>query len=110
MFTFSRVRFHRNSFDFIGIISLATFFLWMTFVQSLPEEHPLISEAELAYILSTRGDGKGVTRENDQNPPVPWRAILTSVPVSFWAFPDLSNVSRFNRYTKTKQGGNEWKE
>lgn len=70
----------------LGIISLVTFILWVPLVHSLPEEHPMISEAELAYIKSTRGDGKGSQKQTKEKPVVPWRDIVTSVPVCISRF------------------------
>lgn len=68
-----------SSFYVSGIISLVTFFLWCLLTYSVPEEHPWISNDELAYIQSTRGAGKNSEAHKPDakpKPPVPWRQIL----------------------------------
>ena len=78
-----------SSFYVSGIISGATFVIWVTCTYSLPEDHPFISDDELRYIQQHRGTGKNPHGSDSVShklgarprPPVPWRAILTSTPV-----------------------------
>ncbi|XP_069676522.1 sialin-like [Periplaneta americana] len=52
---------------------------WFLFMYNTPEEHPRISNMERDYILRSNGQ---VTKKKT-SAPVPWAAILTSVPL--WA-------------------------
>lgn len=73
-----------SAFYVSGLISAASFALWLACMESVPEEHSSISNVELRHIQQTRGTGKnahGAASSNLRGPPVPWRAILTSAPV-----------------------------
>lgn len=76
-----------SAFYVSGLISAATYVIWMTCIYSTPEEHPFISNVELRYIQQARGTGKNphgsdsASSKLGSRPPVPWRAILTSTPV-----------------------------
>ena len=65
------------AFYIIGSITLVWGILWMLLVFDSPELHPRISEAEREYIISELGNSL-----SEKARPVPWRAIITSVP--FW--------------------------
>lgn len=73
-----------SSFYVSGLIAAVTFVIWLAYTQSVPEDHPSISNTELRHIQQTRGTGKnlhGTISKKTQAPPVPWRSILTSAPV-----------------------------
>ncbi|CAL4173275.1 unnamed protein product, partial [Meganyctiphanes norvegica] len=59
-------------------ISLAWCVLWFIIVSDSPHNHHWITKCEKDYIISSMGETKSIKR-----PPVPWRAMLTSLP--FWA-------------------------
>ncbi|KAK5640472.1 hypothetical protein RI129_011283 [Pyrocoelia pectoralis] len=59
-----------------GILGTLWYATWYFLVFDSPSEHPRISDQEKEYILNSLG--KSVSKEK---PPVPWKAILTSVPV-----------------------------
>ncbi|GFY47713.1 hypothetical protein TNIN_205181 [Trichonephila inaurata madagascariensis] len=61
-------------FYVFGALGCLWFVFWAYIVYETPEKHPRISQAELLLIQT----GKA---EKVQVPPIPWRAILTSVPV-----------------------------
>ncbi|XP_025995967.2 putative inorganic phosphate cotransporter isoform X2 [Solenopsis invicta] len=63
-------------FGIIGTIWCIAFLIW---VYEDPEQHPSITEDEKKLILSSLWGSAGIT----SSPPVPWRAIATSLP--FWA-------------------------
>ena len=67
-----------------GGLAVAAVLLWLLLVYESPAQHPRISTQERLFIEAT-ADGRpqmqSPTRQSA--PPVPWRAILTSVP--FWA-------------------------
>ncbi|XP_055339515.1 sialin-like [Paramacrobiotus metropolitanus] len=62
-------------FYFFGALGVIWYAFWLLYASSTPESHPRISEEELDYILTAIGSQRGVS------PPVPWKAILRSVPV-----------------------------
>ena len=65
------------AFYIIGSITLVWGILWLLVVFDSPEQHPRISEEERQYITSE------LSKSLSEKPrPVPWRAILTSLP--FW--------------------------
>lgn len=65
-------------FYVFGAVGLLWFFVWCLVIHPSPESHPTISNVEKTYIMETLSTKKG-----DKTPPVPWIAILTSLPV--WA-------------------------
>ena len=65
------------AFYTIGCLTLVWGLAWLLVVFDSPEQHPRISEEEREYI--TRELGKSLS---EKPRPVPWRAILTSLP--FW--------------------------
>ncbi|KAI1297686.1 Sialin [Halotydeus destructor] len=61
-----------------GLLGIVWFGAWMTMVYETPSQHPRISRTELKLIL----DGQG-TEKVQMNPSLPWKKVLTSVPL--WA-------------------------
>lgn len=59
-----------------GFIGLVWFIVWWLIVFDTPEEHPRISEKERQYIQKSLG-----TSVTSNNIKVPWKAMLTSIPV-----------------------------
>lgn len=59
-----------------GLLGTIWFICWWLFVFDSPNEHPTITDEERDYIISSLGHS--VSKEKE---PVPWRAILTSVPM-----------------------------
>ncbi|CAL4124798.1 unnamed protein product, partial [Meganyctiphanes norvegica] len=53
-------------------------FIWFIVVSDSPHNHRWITNTEKDYIVSSMGETKLIKR-----PPVPWRALLTSLP--FWS-------------------------
>ena len=83
----------RQSFWFCSCLGLIAGLLWYVFSRDTPEEHPAVSQPELAFIHS----GLTLTAETSSGAPtsksklVPWRRILTSkdvlaVTVSYFTF------------------------
>ncbi|KAI1304632.1 putative transporter slc-17.2 [Halotydeus destructor] len=69
-----------SAFYVCGIIALVNFILCVFLVHSCPIESPYIREAELRYI--TKGSSVAETdRQPREKPSVPWKRILTSLPV-----------------------------
>ncbi|XP_022239379.1 putative inorganic phosphate cotransporter [Limulus polyphemus] len=66
-----------SAFYFLGIAGIIWFILWMVLIFDSPEKHPRISEEELQFIQTNQGK----KHEHKQNIPIPWRNILTSLPV-----------------------------
>lgn len=62
-------------FYFTGIAGIVWFTAWFFLVFDSPAEHPRISASERNYIVDSLGKTVNKTR-----PPIPWRAILTSLP------------------------------
>uniref|UniRef100_A0AC34PW06 Major facilitator superfamily (MFS) profile domain-containing protein n=1 Tax=Panagrolaimus sp. JU765 TaxID=591449 RepID=A0AC34PW06_9BILA len=68
-------------FYILGIVSLLWCALWFYYASDTPQTHRKINEDEKKYItesLNTHGK-----HEDDEQPPVPWKSILTSMPI--WA-------------------------
>ncbi|XP_033835222.1 sialin-like [Periophthalmus magnuspinnatus] len=65
-------------FYLFGAVGLLWFVLWALLVSDSPNDHPRISEQERLYIISSLKNE--LSTSTDQ---VPWRSILTSVPL--WA-------------------------
>ncbi|XP_063913545.1 sialin-like [Zophobas morio] len=63
-------------FYVFGIITLIWFILWLSFIGETPADDKKISVLELEYIQKSVGNAQ--TRHNVN---IPWKAILTSVPV-----------------------------
>ncbi|KAF8787065.1 sialin-like [Argiope bruennichi] len=61
-------------FYVFGTLGCIWFIFWVIFIYETPEKHPRISQAELTLIQT----GKV---ENREVPPIPWKKVLTSVPV-----------------------------
>ncbi|CAL4128782.1 unnamed protein product, partial [Meganyctiphanes norvegica] len=59
-------------------ITLVWCIIWFIVVSDSPHNHRWITNAEKDYIVSSMGETKLIKR-----PPVPWRALLTSLP--FWS-------------------------
>ncbi|OQV14447.1 Sialin [Hypsibius exemplaris] len=68
-------------FYFFGSTSVAWYFLWFFLVFDSPDTHPRISKAERTFITTAIGRPK--LAENELPPAVPWKKVLTSLPV--WA-------------------------
>lgn len=65
-------------FHVTSLIGIVWYILWLYLVYDSPHDHPRISDEEKRYIMSSLG--KSTARQNKL--PVPWVAILTSMP--FW--------------------------
>lgn len=65
-------------FYVFGGFGVLWFLLWVITCYNNPQEHPYISERELKYLQDTLG-----AHTHQKPPSIPWRHILTSVPV--WA-------------------------
>lgn len=82
IFTFPLCGFLSNSlgweapFYVIGALTLVWYVFWIFFVYDSPDDHPRISPQEKELIKTALG----ATVNNKVNYPVPWRAILTSIP------------------------------
>ncbi|GLG96910.1 hypothetical protein R5R35_000893 [Gryllus longicercus] len=63
-------------FYLFGGIGVLWFIIWTLICYSDPASHPYITEEERKYLEETVGDVK-----KKDLPPVPWRAIFTSVPL-----------------------------
>lgn len=63
-------------FHVSGLLGTIWFICWWLFVFDSPSEHPTITDEEREYIVASLGHS--VSKEKA---PVPWRAILTSVPM-----------------------------
>ncbi|XP_044763029.1 sialin isoform X1 [Coccinella septempunctata] len=63
-------------FYFTGTVGSIWYLAWLFLVYDSPAQHPRISEAERKFIEDSLG--KTVTKNRA---PIPWRSILTSVPV-----------------------------
>ncbi|KAK9878097.1 hypothetical protein WA026_020740 [Henosepilachna vigintioctopunctata] len=63
-------------FYFTGTVGTVWFVAWWLLVFDSPSEHPRISPEEKKYILDSLGE-----TVNKKRAPIPWRSILTSVPV-----------------------------
>ncbi|KAF8787064.1 Sialin like protein [Argiope bruennichi] len=62
-------------FYVFGALGCFWFIFWALFIHEMPEKHPHISKAELILIQT----GKETSR--NEALPIPWKSILTSVPV-----------------------------
>lgn len=69
-----------SAFYVSALLTAAWLVLWICFVKDTPEEHHLISQAELDYILENN------EKESTQQSPrsAPWKDLLTSVPLWCW--------------------------
>ncbi|XP_053611221.1 sialin [Plodia interpunctella] len=86
-----------SAFYFTGIIGLMWSVAWFAVVYDTPAQHPRISETELHYLM------KALPQEdpNKGHMPVPWRSILTSLPV--WAIIITHGASVFGYFTVVNQ-------
>ena len=74
------------AFYTIGSLTLLWALAWQLLVFDSPQHHPRISEAELEYI-----NGELRTTVSDKTRPVPWLAILTSIPFLGLVITDSGN-------------------
>ncbi|XP_023247096.1 sialin [Copidosoma floridanum] len=65
-------------FYFFGGLSVLWFVIWVVFCYNGPQEHPFISDAEAKFLHEQLSQHK-----HKKAPAVPWRHVLTSLPV--WA-------------------------
>ncbi|XP_043464844.1 putative inorganic phosphate cotransporter isoform X4 [Leptopilina heterotoma] len=65
-------------FYVFGALGILWFFVWVLICYNNPSEHPFISERELKYLQDRLS-----AHTHKKPPPVPWKHLLTSVPV--WA-------------------------
>ena len=65
-----------NTFYFFGGLGALWCVFWQLLCYSTPSDHPFISDKELKHLAET-------IKPHQKIAPVPWRAILTSLPV--WA-------------------------
>ncbi|MFH4979988.1 hypothetical protein AB6A40_006697 [Gnathostoma spinigerum] len=68
-------------FYVLGTAALIWSVLWLWLVADTPSKHKTISTEEREYIEDSLRETS--VREGEKQPPMPWRAILTSAP--FWA-------------------------
>ncbi|KAB0792343.1 hypothetical protein PPYR_14302 [Photinus pyralis] len=80
-----------------GVFGTLWYATWYFFVFDSPIEHPRISEKEKEYILDSLG--QSVSKEK---PPVPWKAILTSLPVWSNIFAQIGGL--WGLFTVTTNG------
>ncbi|XP_076263007.1 putative inorganic phosphate cotransporter [Rhynchophorus ferrugineus] len=64
-------------FYFFGGLGIIWFIIWVMLCYSEPESHPFITDREKEYLQKELGS------LSTEKPPIPWKGILTSVPV--WA-------------------------
>jgi len=74
-------------FYVISLITLTWFICWMFLVYDNPDSHPRISPEEKEMIRSALGN----TVNNKTSFPVPWKAILTSIPFLGLITTDICN-------------------
>ena len=75
-----------SAFYVIGCISTIWFIFWWFLVFDTPDKHPRIETSELTYIKNELG------ATIDEKPkPVPWKSIVTSVPVWALVITDCGN-------------------
>ncbi|XP_064107396.1 sialin-like isoform X2 [Macrobrachium nipponense] len=78
------------AFYWTGSLSLVWCLFWFSLMHSYPSEHPRISSKELEYIeLAIKQSGTSM--EDDQPKSIPWRSILTSVPMLAMMTADFGN-------------------
>lgn len=85
----------------MGAVGVVWFAAWAWLVSETPAEHPTISRAELLLIT---GSGKSLSRagqEKKERVVIPWRDILTSVPV--WALTITHFGQHWGFYTMLTQ-------
>ncbi|CAM1295990.1 SLC17A6 (predicted) [Pycnogonum litorale] len=70
----------QSSFYFYGVMGLLWYVLWMWLTFEKPANHPTITQDELMYITNSLGE-KALKESNPSFKTVPWRSILTSMPV-----------------------------
>ncbi|XP_018906661.2 sialin isoform X2 [Bemisia tabaci] len=78
-----------------GLVGLFWVLVWLTVVRDRPEDDPYISSEELKYIQDTLGD------TSDKKVPVPWKNIVTSMPV--WAIVCAHFCENWGFYTLLTQ-------
>ncbi|PRD24828.1 UNVERIFIED_CONTAM: Picot [Trichonephila clavipes] len=64
-----------STFYVFGVLGCLWFLLWITLVYDSPYSHPRITEEELLFIQLSQDDFQS------HKAPIPWKSILTSVPV-----------------------------
>jgi sugar phosphate permease len=70
-------------FYICGALGLVWSILWFLTYRNLPEEHALVSKAELAYIRGSEGRSAAKTPGRDAKAKVPWGVLLRSP--NMWA-------------------------
>lgn len=65
---------------FPGVLGLLWYILWMWQTFEKPANHPTISQEELLFIRSSLGE-QALKESNPKFSTVPWKSILTSMPV-----------------------------
>ncbi|ELT91388.1 hypothetical protein CAPTEDRAFT_21080 [Capitella teleta] len=80
-------------FYVFGLLAIVWFFLWWWLVAEAPSDHDTISREELEYIQQSIG----FTQQQVKGQPVPWRCILTSLPV--WAIVFAHFAENWGFYT-----------
>ncbi|KAH7725309.1 Protein T28F3.4 a [Aphelenchoides avenae] len=70
-------------FYMFGIVGAVWSVLWCVFVSDAPEDNRWISEAEKKYIIDATASQRSTTNGSKKlaNGPVPWRNLLTSLPL-----------------------------
>ena len=76
------------AFYIIGSITIAWFICWCFLVYDDPDHHPFISETERETIKEALGQDV----DSNKDLPVPWKAILTSVPFLGLMITDSGNT------------------
>ncbi|XP_048512637.1 sialin [Athalia rosae] len=67
-----------------SVLGILWYIAWHYLAFDTPQEHPRVSIAERTYILENLGDSV-----DESSRPIPWKAILTSVPLWLTAFAQL---------------------
>ena len=108
--------FHWNSLKFLGVVALIWCFLWFLLVKECPQEDRVISSEELDYINACLGSTSNqhviseslffpavtfLTLKIFQALVIPWKAILTSLPV--WATVIAHFAENWGFYTMLTQ-------
>lgn len=80
-------------FYVFGVLGIIWFVFWWWLVYDTPQSHPTISRQEKEFILRSLGTERGEPRPKS----VPWRSVLTSVPV--WALVVTHMAQNWGFYT-----------
>jgi len=83
-------------FYFFGLAGIVWSILWVWLIYETPQSHPTISQHELRLILTSQKHSATAKK-----PDIPWRSILTSVPL--WALATTHFGQNWGFYTMLTQ-------